>query len=128
MTLVVLNTNATLQGTNRTLLKWLKMWDYVVFGKERKVTKTNTDEQSKTKELQHGKFVNKRLPEVSEELDNFNRPLQKVGHIKAYHIIIIIIIFVFSMAPFQKHGLFMALYSIIIIKKLLKFYLKKSLT
>ena len=69
------------QGTNRTLLKWLKMWDYVVFGKERKETKTSAEELGKKKELQQNKFVNKRLPEVSEELDSFNRPFHKVRHV-----------------------------------------------
>ncbi|KAK2187311.1 hypothetical protein NP493_170g04032 [Ridgeia piscesae] len=67
------------EGTNRTLLKWLKMWDYIVFGKERKETKTSAEEQGKKKEFQQNKFVNKRLPEVSEELDSFNRPLHKVA-------------------------------------------------
>ena len=54
------------------------------------MTKNSADEQSKTKELQHGKFVNKRLPEVSEELDSFNRPLQKVGHFGEHTFIYVI--------------------------------------
>ena len=74
------------QGTNRTLLKWLKMWDYVVFGKERKETKTSAEEQGKKKEFQQNKFVNKRLPEVSEELDSFNRPLHKVRLVTCCHL------------------------------------------
>ena len=37
-------------GTNRTLLMWLKLWDKLVFGKERKVKKPLTEqEQEKTK-------------------------------------------------------------------------------
>ena len=37
-------------GTNRTLLMWLKLWDKLVFGKERKVKKPLTEqEQQKAK-------------------------------------------------------------------------------
>ena len=32
-------------GTNRTLLMWLKLWDKLVFGKERKVKKAPTEEE-----------------------------------------------------------------------------------
>ena len=37
-------------GTNRTLLMWLKLWDKLVYGKERKVKKSLTEqEQEKAK-------------------------------------------------------------------------------
>jgi hypothetical protein len=36
-----------LQGANRTLLHWLKLWDKVVFGRERKVKHRNKDEGKK---------------------------------------------------------------------------------
>jgi len=56
-------------GTNRTLLVWLKLWDKLVFNKEKKV-KPQKEEESK--------FASS-LPEVQEELDSIGRPLQRVA-------------------------------------------------
>ena len=53
------------------------------------MTKNSADEQSKKKELQQKKFVNKRLPEVSEELDSINRPLHKVRNIGEYMFVLL---------------------------------------
>lgn len=59
------------QLINRTLLHWIKLWDVVVFGKEPPAKK----EKKKNKEnIKKKKFQ----MEVSDELDKFNRPEQKV--------------------------------------------------
>jgi hypothetical protein len=36
-----------LQGANRTLLRWLKLWDKVVFNRERKVKQRGKEESKK---------------------------------------------------------------------------------
>ncbi|KAL5018093.1 hypothetical protein ScPMuIL_003815 [Solemya velum] len=59
------------ESINRTLLHWLKLWDYVVFGKELKV-------RNKKKEKETKVFKKKNIPEVTDELDNHSRPLQRV--------------------------------------------------
>ncbi|XP_050392503.1 chromosome transmission fidelity protein 18 homolog [Patella vulgata] len=59
------------EAINRTLLHWIKLWDFVVFGKE--LPNKNKDKK-KQKEVKKWK----RLPELTDELDKFNRPLQKV--------------------------------------------------
>eukprot|EP00092_Neocalanus_flemingeri_P030900 GFUD01033557.1.p1 GENE.GFUD01033557.1~~GFUD01033557.1.p1 ORF type:complete len:883 (+),score=321.60 GFUD01033557.1:37-2685(+) len=59
-------------GTNRTLLMWLKLWDKLVFNKERKV-KPKKEEDDETKFTPHSS-----LPEVQEEVDSVGRPLQRV--------------------------------------------------
>ena len=58
-------------GTNRTLLMWLKLWDKLVFKKERKV-KPKKEEDDKPK---YGNV----LPDVVEEFDNLGRPVQPVA-------------------------------------------------
>jgi len=58
-------------GTNRTLLLWLKLWDKLVFNKEKKVKAKKEEDPSK------GKFSS--LPEVQEELDTVGRPLQRIA-------------------------------------------------
>ncbi|XP_052817261.1 chromosome transmission fidelity protein 18 homolog [Mya arenaria] len=60
------------ESINRSLLHWLKMWDYVVFGKELPV---------KLKEKKKEDFKKKKWgqPDIQEELDKHHRPLQKVA-------------------------------------------------
>uniref|UniRef100_A0A7N6AK69 Chromosome transmission fidelity protein 18 homolog n=1 Tax=Anabas testudineus TaxID=64144 RepID=A0A7N6AK69_ANATE len=56
--------------TNRCLLKWLKLWDTVVFGRERKSRPARSDKQSKVE-------VTEELLEA--ELDQYKRPKFKVA-------------------------------------------------
>ncbi|XP_013395574.1 chromosome transmission fidelity protein 18 homolog [Lingula anatina] len=64
------------ESTNRTLLHWLKLWDHVVFGKEKKVPKAKQEEKSK----KDGKKKNfKKQEEVTEDLDKLGRPMQKIA-------------------------------------------------
>uniref|UniRef100_F6VR88 Chromosome transmission fidelity protein 18 homolog n=1 Tax=Xenopus tropicalis TaxID=8364 RepID=F6VR88_XENTR len=72
--------------TNRCLLKWLKLWDTVVFGKERvvKKPKANVDPRAnfKNQKEQQSKFKSKAqiTEEILEaELDQHNRPKNKVA-------------------------------------------------
>ena len=58
-------------GTNRTLLMWLKLWDKLVFNKERKV-KPKKEEDDKPK-------YGNALPDVVEEFDSQGRPVQTVA-------------------------------------------------
>eukprot|EP00088_Acartia_fossae_P024597 TRINITY_DN2552_c0_g1_i1.p1 TRINITY_DN2552_c0_g1~~TRINITY_DN2552_c0_g1_i1.p1 ORF type:complete len:946 (-),score=309.66 TRINITY_DN2552_c0_g1_i1:176-3013(-) len=62
-------------GTNRILLKWLKLWDKLVFGKEVKKVHTHKpdDQQQAAPKFQQ------MLPEVVEELDDLHRPVQHVA-------------------------------------------------
>lgn len=60
------------ESINRSLLHWLKMWDYVVFDKELPVKQNKKKEEPK-------KFKKKNRLEVNEELDKYKRPLQKVA-------------------------------------------------
>jgi len=60
-------------GTNRTLLMWLKLWDKLVFNKERKVKPKKEEDEEKAK------FTSSSLPEVQEEVDSVGRPLQRVA-------------------------------------------------
>lgn len=62
------------ESINRTLLHWLKLWDYVVFGKDVKLKKKEMSKKGKEKEQKKKKF----LPEVIDELDKHNRPVQKI--------------------------------------------------
>ena len=57
-------------GTNRTLLMWLKLWDRLVFNKERRV-------REKKEEADKPKFSS--LPEVTEEFDSQGRPVQQIA-------------------------------------------------
>ena len=57
-------------GTNRTLLMWLKLWDKLVFNKERRV-------REKKEEAEKPKFSS--LPEVTEEFDSQGRPVQQIA-------------------------------------------------
>ncbi|KAG8440687.1 hypothetical protein GDO86_006438, partial [Hymenochirus boettgeri] len=72
--------------TNRCLLKWLKLWDTVVFGKEKatKKPKANLDPRAvfKNQKEQQSKFKTKAqiTEEILEaELDQHNRPKNKVA-------------------------------------------------
>jgi len=60
-------------GTNRTLLMWLKLWDKLVFNKERKVKPKKEEEDEKAK------FTSSSLPEVQEEIDSVGRPVQRIA-------------------------------------------------
>lgn len=65
-------------GTNRILLKWLKLWDQVVFGKVKKAKVRKPKEEDKNDKFgKWKKFSN--VPEVQEELDEYHRPTQKVA-------------------------------------------------
>ena len=64
--------NNPFQSINRSLLHWLKLWDYVVFGKELPIKKKDKKEEQK-------KYKKKNEPAVSDELDPYKRPLQKVN-------------------------------------------------
>ena len=59
-------------GTNRILLSWLKLWDKVVFNKDKKPkVKPSEDEEPK--------WGGPNLPEVIEEYDSLGRPQQRVA-------------------------------------------------
>ncbi|ESP01463.1 hypothetical protein LOTGIDRAFT_230720 [Lottia gigantea] len=60
------------EAINRTLLHWIKLWDHVVFGKE--LPSKHVKDKKKQKEVKKWK----KLPELTDELDKFNRPLYKV--------------------------------------------------
>ncbi|KAK3859648.1 hypothetical protein Pcinc_034261 [Petrolisthes cinctipes] len=65
------------ESTNRMVLHWLKLWDKLVFGVDKKPKK----QEKKKKDFQKdkfNKFGKKFGPEVIEELDDQNRPMQKV--------------------------------------------------
>lgn len=63
---------------NRTLLHWLKLWDHVVFNKE--IT-NKASEKNKKKKANDKDFKKKRFGAdvLEEELDKFNRPMQKIA-------------------------------------------------
>ncbi|KFP92771.1 Chromosome transmission fidelity protein 18, partial [Haliaeetus albicilla] len=72
--------------TNRCLLKWLKLWDTVVFGKENAVKKTNPNAKahppfSQPKEQQNKWKTKVQLTEeiLEAELDQHKRPKYKVA-------------------------------------------------
>ncbi|XP_056618848.1 chromosome transmission fidelity protein 18 homolog [Triplophysa dalaica] len=72
--------------TNRCLLKWLKLWDTVVFGRERKTRPTHTDVRSNfpnaqnQNQFQRFKTKSQITEEILEgELDQYKRPKFKVA-------------------------------------------------
>ncbi|KAK2817274.1 hypothetical protein Q5P01_025465 [Channa striata] len=72
--------------TNRCLLKWLKLWDTVVFGRERKSRPVRSENQNSFKPSQSNQNQNrfKSKIEVTEELleaelDQYKRPKFKVA-------------------------------------------------
>ncbi|XP_035217441.1 chromosome transmission fidelity protein 18 homolog, partial [Stegodyphus dumicola] len=60
------------EGINRTLLHWLKLWDKVVFGREKKRKKKNIEPQKEKK-------FQKTYGELIEDLDEYGRPHHKVA-------------------------------------------------
>lgn len=60
------------EGINRTLLQWLKLWDKVVFGKEKKTKKKPVEPKKTTKFF-------KNWGELIEDLDEHGRPYHKVA-------------------------------------------------
>ncbi|XP_047486138.1 chromosome transmission fidelity protein 18 homolog isoform X1 [Penaeus chinensis] len=64
------------ESTNRTVLHWVKLWDKLVFGTEKK-QKVKEEKKSTQTAKPFNKFQ-KKGPEVIEELDEQNRPMQKV--------------------------------------------------
>lgn len=87
---VALSLTVLLQFTNRCLLKWLKLWDTVVFGRERKTRTARSDRptanQNTFKPNQGNQTQNrfKSKIEMTEELldaelDQYRRPKFKVN-------------------------------------------------
>jgi hypothetical protein len=72
-----------LQGANRTLLHWLKLWDKVVFNRERKV-KHRGKEESKKGELGPERFQHLSLMHVC-----FSYGWQSVHHVTNVHFVYI---------------------------------------
>ncbi|RUS89835.1 hypothetical protein EGW08_002365 [Elysia chlorotica] len=68
------------ESINRSLLHWLKLWDYVVFGKDvPKPMKKAANNFKKDKEKETN-FKNKKFfSEVAEQLDKHHRPEQKIA-------------------------------------------------
>ncbi|GBM98226.1 Chromosome transmission fidelity protein 18 [Araneus ventricosus] len=60
------------EGINRTLLQWLKLWDKIVFGKEKKAKKKTAEPKKPTK-------YHKTWGELIEDLDEHGRPFHKVA-------------------------------------------------
>jgi chromosome transmission fidelity protein 18 len=72
------------EGTNRTLLVWLKLWDKLVFNRERKSTSSSRAAAAKAEAAgapgQPGatKWRPGNLPEVVDKVDEAGRPQQRV--------------------------------------------------
>ena len=70
-------------GTNRTLLTWLKLWDKVVFGKEDKKPRKPPKVDDKGDAKTTGKFPAFKPAsgpsDIIEELDDTDRPQQKTA-------------------------------------------------
>jgi chromosome transmission fidelity protein 18 len=73
------------EGTNRTLLVWLKLWDKLVFNRERKNTSSSARAAAAKAEAagapgQPGaaKWRPGNLPEVVDKVDEVGRPQQRV--------------------------------------------------
>jgi chromosome transmission fidelity protein 18 len=73
------------EGTNRTLLVWLKLWDKLVFNRERKSTSSSARAAAAKAEAagapgQPGavKWRPGNLPEVVDKVDEAGRPQQRV--------------------------------------------------
>jgi chromosome transmission fidelity protein 18 len=62
------------EGTNRTLLHWLKLWDKVVFNRERKVK-----QRAKVENKKENRFQKKVGHVLNDELDEHGCPQQKVA-------------------------------------------------
>lgn len=90
------SSGVSLQFTNRCLLKWLKLWDTVVFGRERKSRPARPDRQAPNqnsfKPHQNNQNQNrfKTKIEMTEEileaeLDQYKRPKFKVEHLQTHN-------------------------------------------
>ncbi|GFR79244.1 chromosome transmission fidelity protein 18-like protein [Elysia marginata] len=68
------------ESINRSLLHWLKLWDYVVFGKDvPKPMKQGMNKFKKDKEKEMTAKNKKFFSEVAEQLDKHHRPEQKIA-------------------------------------------------
>ncbi|KAK3690943.1 hypothetical protein RRG08_021640 [Elysia crispata] len=68
------------ESINRSLLHWLKLWDYVVFGKDvPKPMKKGANKSKKDKEKEMNYKNKKFFSEVAEQLDKHHRPEQKIA-------------------------------------------------
>ncbi|XP_076138722.1 chromosome transmission fidelity protein 18 homolog [Alosa pseudoharengus] len=66
--------------TNRCLLKWLKLWDTVVFGRERKARPIAQDSKNVNQSQNNFKTKSQITEEILEaELDQYKRPKYKVA-------------------------------------------------
>ena len=75
-----------LQAVNRVLLRWIKMWDHVVFNKPKPVIQKNKAGSAKEKggpgkKLNYKEFMKMKYEDLGldEEFDTQYRPQQKVG-------------------------------------------------
>lgn len=66
------------ESTNRTVLHWVKLWDKLVFGVDKKPRLKEEKKKDLSKDQGFKKFPQKNKPEVIDELDDQNRPMQKV--------------------------------------------------
>jgi len=68
------------QCTNRTLLRWLKLWDHVVFGTELKPPKMIQSQANDAKLKKKDGFTGNKPANGTENelLDDSNRPVLKV--------------------------------------------------
>ena len=84
-------------GTNRTLLRWLKLWDKAVFNREPKAKPPKPEDPNKG-DGKDGKFQPggggggkfqkfNANNEVIEELDKDGRPVQKVTNTRSFFLI-----------------------------------------
>nr|CAB3230952.1 chromosome transmission fidelity protein 18 homolog [Phallusia mammillata] len=69
------------EGVNRSLLKWLKLWDHVVFGRpiQPKKSQGKENQPKQPQEKFKKKFGKFKTDEQEEELDEFNRPHFKIS-------------------------------------------------
>ncbi|XP_069181013.1 chromosome transmission fidelity protein 18 homolog isoform X3 [Procambarus clarkii] len=65
------------ESTNRTVLHWMKLWDKLVFGIDKK-PKKKEEKKKDFPDKPFNKFPKKTGTEVVDELDEKNRPQQKV--------------------------------------------------
>ncbi|CAL4150868.1 unnamed protein product [Meganyctiphanes norvegica] len=66
------------EATNRCVLQWMKLWDKLAFGRERKVKIKKEEPPKDDKGFFKKKFFPRNAPEVLEEWDEHGRPVQKV--------------------------------------------------
>lgn len=72
------------ESTNRTLLRWLKMWDKVVFGREPKKIIANSKNDYNTFNKKTGRFESnpwrrKNKSQLNTDFDEIGRPVQKIA-------------------------------------------------